>query len=152
MAQLNLIKLYDSFAPADDETVQLMEKMKHSVVYKCVVTKQRNYKFHKKLFSLLNLAFEHFEPGHLLYDGVVVKKEFEQFRKDIIIKAGYYHATYKINGDVILTAKSLKFSKMGQDEFDALYNACVNVVLDLVLTDYTKDDLENVINQLTGYF
>jgi hypothetical protein len=43
-----------------------------------------------------------------------VQKNFDQFRKDLTILAGYYESTINLRGEVRLIAKSLNFSAMGQ--------------------------------------
>jgi hypothetical protein len=48
-------------------------------------------------------------------------------------------------------AKSISFGLMDEVEFEQLYNATVDVVLRRILTNYSKQDLENVINQLLAF-
>lgn len=75
-------------------------------------------------------------------------KSVENFRKEAIIMAGYYEAIFSLDGSMKLEAKSMSFSKMGEDEFQKLYNAVANVLIKQVLTNYTKDDLDQVVDQL----
>jgi hypothetical protein len=80
-----------------------------------------------------------------------VQKNFEQFRADIVILAGYYETAIRLNGDTRVTAKSISFGSMDQGEFDRLYSATVDVILARVLTKYTRDDLNAVIDRLLAF-
>ena len=103
------------------------------------------------MMALFNLGFESWEPEELEYKGEKVAKEFDQFRKDITILSGYYTTSINFKGDVRLTAKSLSFANMGPEEREEVYSAVINVILSRVLKKYTRDDLENVLNQVLGF-
>jgi hypothetical protein len=40
---------------------------------------------------------------------------------------------------------------MGQEEFDGLYSSVIDVVLARILTNYTRDDIDSVVNQILGF-
>lgn len=81
--------------------------------------KVRNYKFHKKYFGLLKLAFENQSDYRLM----------EDMRRDLIITAGYYdEVVNKVTGEVYKLAKSISFSKMDNDEFSELYESTKDVI------------------------
>jgi hypothetical protein len=137
--------------PCDPQAAEFIAKMKVGAGVRATVTQQRNVKFHRKLFALLNLAFDHWEPVAATYKGQVVGKNFDQFRNDITVLAGYYEMAVNLRGETRLTAKSISFGSMGQDEFDALYSAIVSVVLARILTNYTPEQLDSVMDQLLGF-
>jgi hypothetical protein len=137
--------------PLDQQSHDFINKLKSGVGLSVSVKRHNNPAFHRKLFALFNLAFEAWEPDTKEYNGEKVSKNFDQFRNDITVLAGFYEASVNFKNEVRLTAKSLNFSAMEQDEREKLYSAVLDVVLQRVLTRYTKDDLENVINQLLGF-
>ena len=137
--------------PADQQAVDFIAKLKLGAGVTATVKQQRNPKHHRKFFALLNLAFEAWEPEALEYKGERVGKNFDQFRNDLVVLAGHYEMAVNMRGEVRLTAKSISFGSMAQAEFDALYSSVVNVVLAKILTRYTRDDLDNVINQLLSF-
>lgn len=64
MAQIQLIKITaDSLAPANAEAREYLARVKTSVWLSCEIRQQRNYQFHKKLFSILQLGFEYWTPS-----------------------------------------------------------------------------------------
>ena len=78
-------------------------------------------------------------------------KNKERFRKDIAILAGFFDSTVNLKGEVRLEAKSISFAQMDEIEFEALYNQTINVILQSVLTTYTRDDLDAVVEQLLRF-
>jgi len=147
-----------SFVPATDEDKAFADKIGAGEIVKLKMTRARNYQFHKKYFSLLNLAFDFFEPPPIPGDpekkwmkDVVPEKNFERFRKDIAILAGYYDATYRVDGSVRIEAKSISFGSMSEDEFERLYSATVDVVLKHVCTQFTGKMLDEVVDQVLSF-
>lgn len=111
----------------------------------------RNSRFHRKFFVLLTVGFDAWEPSrkHKTYKGMAVAKQFEQFREDVTILAGWYEQTFGLDGRMKVRAKSISFANMEQDEFELLYSAVANVLLEKVLTGYAgRDDLDAVVEKI----
>jgi hypothetical protein len=128
----------------------VFDRVKVGEVIKVEFSKPRNSAFHSKYFALLNIGYDAFEPN-TLHKGVMVDKNFNLFRKDIIIQAGFYTVTVNLNGELRLIANSISFSNMGEEEFNDLYNKSVNVILQKVLTNYTRADLDEVVQQVLRF-
>lgn len=137
--------------PVDQQALDFLAKLKTGAGVTVEIKRHRNPGHHRKFFALLNLAYEAWEPTEATYKGQVVGKNFDQFRNDIVVLAGHYEMAVNLKGETRLTAKSISFASMGQDDFDALYSATVNVILAKILTKYTRDDLDNVVNQILGF-
>lgn len=152
MKEIVLTKLPGgALAPMDPQAAEYIAKLKTGAAVRATVKQQRNPRFHRKYFALLNLAFDAWEPAANTYKGQVVGKNFDQFRNDIACLAGFYEMAVNLKGETRLTAKSISFANMGQDEFDDLYNATLNVILKHVLTKYDREQLDAVMDQLTGF-
>jgi len=130
-------------APIDPQAAEYIAKLKTGAAVRATVKQQRNPKFHRKFFALLNLAYDAWEPAESTYKGRVVGKNFDQFRNEMAVN---------LRGETRVTAKSISFANMDQAEFDDLYNATVNVILKHILTNYSRDDLDAVMDQLVGFF
>jgi hypothetical protein len=151
MTQAYLKKLTNGFIP--EMTLNppgIFDRVKVGEVIKVEFSKPRNSAFHSKYFTLLNIGYDAFEP-QAMHKGVIVEKNFELFRKDIIIQAGFYTVTVDLNGKLRLIADSISFASMGGDEFNELYNKSVNVILQKVLTNYTRLDLDEVVEQVLRF-
>ncbi|MGL5949108.1 MAG: DUF1367 family protein [Aeromonas sp.] len=156
---------------------------------------QRNSRFHRKFFALLNLGFDYWQSkgglvspaeeamvqrfaqflagysadpaalrragGEFLAQLAAQRaerwpepsKSFEAYRKWVVAEAGFYTAVTLPNGCVRKEAQSLKFGRMSQDEFAALYRAAFAVIWRHVLVNtFTNEaEAEQAINQLLGY-
>jgi len=114
----------------------------------------RNAKFHRKFFSMLNFAFDSWEPKRMrkTYKGREVAKNFERFRKDVLILAGFYDQTFDLKGNMKLEARSISFANMDDAEFEQVYSAVATVILEHVLTGYSgREELDRVVEQMAGY-
>lgn len=107
----------------------------------------RNYEFHKKFFALLNLAFDYWEPP----DNHVGEKNFDQFRSDVIILCGFYHQWIRLDGTTRVTAKSIAFGSMTEEEFDKLFSKAIDVIIKHVLKTYTDEMLRSVVEQIEAF-
>lgn len=137
--------------PANEETRRFLSKKKLGTGISGEFKQIRNYKFLKKYMALMNIGFDAFEPSIAEYKGHVIEKNFDRFRHDITILAGYYTFTTDINGDPKAVAMSISFSNMSEDEFGELYSKTIDVLLRKVLTNYSKDDLDNVVEQIVRF-
>ena len=149
MAELALIKTPQGLlAPSNQEDVDVVQRWKVGDVIRVKATKMRNGKFHRKFFALLQVGFDAWEPAESEYHGLPVQKNFERFRKDVIIATGRYSIVVGLDGKNKLEAHSMSFANMDDLEFERLYSDAANVILQRILTHYTKDDLDNVVQQV----
>jgi len=151
VSEIYLKKINSVLAAIDDEGTEFISKLKTGNVYRVSIVRPRNSGFHRKFFVLLNLAYDAFEPESATYKGVECEKNRETFRSDIIILAGYYTASIRLNGDPIIKAKSISFGSMKQDEFEELYSKVIDVILARVMTNYTRDDLNDVVDEILRF-
>ncbi len=137
--------------PVDQRGIDYLAKLKLGAGVKVKVTKHNNVAFHRKMFALLGLAFDAWEAPALEYRGEPIAKDIEQFRGDLTILAGFYDTAVRLDGTIRFIPRSWSFEKMDDEEKERLYNSIINVVLKKVLTNYTRDDLDDVIAQLLRF-
>lgn len=114
----------------------------------------RNYRFHKKFFALINFAFDAWLPNrkNKSYKGIEVVKNFDRFRSDLLIQAGYYEQTFDLDGNMKLEAQSISFSNMDDAEFERVYSAVATVILEKVLVNYKdRAELDDVMQQVMRF-
>ena len=136
-----------ALAPAHEQDLEEMKKLPKDQPLRVTMRRIRNVDHHRKYFALLNYAFDCWEPP----ENHVGEKNFERFRKDIVILAGFYERYVRLNGETRIEAKSISFANMDQDEFDLLYQKTIDAILKYVLTNYTQDDLEAVVSQVMEF-
>lgn len=137
--------------PADDESAAALTRVKAGDLVRVKWARPRNAKFMRKFFAMLNLGFDAWEPPAQEYRGLPVQKNFERFRKDVVIAAGFYDAVANLKGEVRAEAKSISFANMEEDEFEKVYSAVANVLLQKVLRNYTRSDLDRVVEELMRF-
>lgn len=137
--------------PENQETKDYIDKLKVGSLIHADFKKMRNPKFHRLYFALLNFAHDQWEPAEQTYKDQVVEKNFDRFRSDIAILAGFGFPTYNIRGEMRMEAKSISFGSMDEIEFDRLYNSTINVIMKNILTKYTREDIDNVVAQLLDF-
>lgn len=154
MAEIMLTKsLNGALQAANDESLGILFKIKIGELVRADIKRVRNPRFHRKAFALFKLAFEHWEPSEALeYKGQPVAKDFDRFRKELLILAGFYKAVYSTNGEVRLEAQSISFGAMDDARFEQVYKAVLGVVWRKILTTY-KDtaEIDRVVEQLLGF-
>jgi hypothetical protein len=144
-----------ALVPASEEAGDMLRKIKAGSPVFVEVKRIRNYKFLKKAFALFKLAFDVWEPVEPLeYKGVPVAKDFDRFRKDITIMAGFYKAVYNARGELRLEADSLSFASMDEDRFEQVFRAVLTVVWNRVMRHAgyeSPEDVERVVNELMRF-
>ena len=133
------------FAPADSIEEQRLTRYKNAELFEVEIKNKRNASFHRKVFVFINFCFDHWCGGNEYQD---IAAQRDKFRKDLIILAGYYVEVYNYRGQLRLTAKSLAFESMSQEEFEQCYSALINAAMKHIFR--TAD--ENTYNQLLSFF
>jgi hypothetical protein len=121
--------------PADDESAEAIRKFKAGNVVRLEAHQMRNGKFFRKFWALAKVAYDLWTETAEMpeYKGEPVQPSFDRFRRDLTILAGHYKVVVNIRGETRLEADSLAWSKMSEDDFEKLYSATINAVLQKVL-------------------
>lgn len=135
--KLNLIRRADfSFIPATDGDMEKALKIKKGEAVEVSVKVLRNYKFHRKFFSMINTAY-----------GFLTEKQrdffhnsIDGFRYTLEVAAGYYEEFYSVTRkEWIQKPRSIAFDKMSEAEFDKLYMAVLDVIFKIFLENNRVD-------------
>lgn len=129
--KLYLQRTLRGLMPLDDTDKEKINKIPFDTPLEFDVKVPRNIKFHRKFFAMLNLAFENQDEF----------KNFKIFREAVIIGAGFFDKVQRLHGEEILIAKSISFSNMDNEQFEGLYTACIDTIIDYF--HFTKKDFES---------
>jgi len=143
--------------PASDADKAEIDKLRSGQAVRVKFTRVRNLKFHRKWFALARFAYDYWEPTVKVKEArralaFEAERNFDRFRKDLIILAGYYEAFYRIDGTVRVEAKSIAFENMSEEEFEKLFSATIDVVLKHICPQYTEEQMRNEIVDMTMAF
>jgi len=150
--EIYLRKLYDTLVPCDQAQAEVLERLKPNAEYKAVFTQPRNPGFHRKAFALAQIAFDAWEPPKdKEYNGKPIMKEFEAFREELTVLAGFYDVTWTLAGKMKLRAHSWAWGAADQLKFEEMYQGFITVILRDILTGYTKDDLDATVDKILRF-
>ena len=157
--RLFLFGILDGFGEADKKRWRRFWKMvigaEPGEMFTVETVFPRNPKFHRKMFALLSVGFESWEPDRkrFNYNGRPIEKNFERFREQVLIMAGHYDQVFSLRGDKMeLVAKSISYAALDDAEFETLYSAVIDVLLREVCTRYAgRAELEALAEKFMGF-
>jgi hypothetical protein len=148
MPEVYLTKTFAGLVPCEENSRAWFAKLKPGEVVHAAFKRCRNYKFLKKYFALLNVGFENWEPGEVDSKHGKPEKNFDRFRADCTILAGYFETTIRLDGSVRIEPKSISFANMEEEEFEKLYSATINVFLKHVYgAGMSREEVDRIVNQ-----
>ena len=140
--------------PANDEEAGKLKRFKAGATIRGQYSEMRNGKFWRKWWTLAELGFNYWTetaemPEH---KGQRIEPNFEKFRKDLTILAGFWHPVPSINGEVKAEADSISWAKMNEDTFEKLYSATITALLKYIYQqDMTEDKLREWVDSILAY-
>ncbi|WP_172606638.1 DUF1367 family protein [Pantoea coffeiphila] len=148
--KVEMIKLPGgSLHPVNERELERMTRFANGTQHSVDIKLARNPSFHRKVFAFFNFCFEYWcaeNSGLAFLDEAA---QFDTFRRQLTVLAGYYVKTYKFDGSVRIEAKSLSYGDMDQDEFEQCYSALINAAIKHLFGN-TSDP--RVLNQLRSFF
>lgn len=156
--QLLFQKVPIGLVPASEEAKEWLSKKKLGATILVEPKELRNPGFHKKWFALVQLAYDYWKDAvdPIEYKGLPVEPDFDHFRHDVVILAGFYKAVTNIKNEVRLEAESLSWAKMSEERFEKLFSATINVLLRMVFNGsicqkMTEMELRNLAAQIVDF-
>ena len=134
-------------SPADDYESERLNKFKSGEEYEIEIKLSRNPAFLRKVMVFFHFCFEHYDADSV-YEFKDTPEQFDTFRKDLTILAGYHVQTIRLNGEVRTEAMSLSFANMEEEVFQACYSSLIKAALKYV---FRAAD-ESVYNKLISFF
>lgn len=141
-----------AFVPATEEDIELMRKFKVGEVQRVEITQMRNGKLFRKFFVLAKFAFDMWSDRlpEQEWNGVKVLANFDRFRKDLIILAGFFKPVWNAKGEVRVEADSISWANMSDEKFEKLYSKSIDVILAKIIPNAGLDEkkLRDTVDQL----
>lgn len=134
-----------TLVPASDIEAERLTRFKTGEMFEIEIKNSRNLQFHKKVFAFFNFCFEHWQGEREFLSPTA---QFDVFRANLTVLAGYYHELINLKGEVRIEAKSLSFGSMSQEEFEECYHALVNAACKHIFHDASKE----VEDRLLSFF
>ena len=126
--------------PCYSEDFDETKKLRIGEVYEAEVKLQRNPRFHRLFFALINTGYAYL-PGDV---QDYYFKSVEGFRKSVLIAAGFTKVFYDIKRQTFLEeAESISFANMDDARFREVYEKCKDVIFSLIGKYVTIEDFES---------
>lgn len=143
MKQGSTLKVMD-----DQEGLDKFSKLKNGT-YSCTIksVNSRCLVNHRRYFKLLKMAYDNWDNVIDNYpaDGTkrfpIENTNFDHFRQDIIILAGFYAYHYAPDASLAITADSISFDNMPEDKFQDLFDKTIDVIIQHILPETNRQDL-----------
>jgi len=143
--ELHFLPLSNGLMPFDDDSRIWLSGQKSGDPVKVKVSSMHNAAFFRKWWALVKCGFDWWQPNPdvLEIGGIKVEKNFDRFRKDIIIRTGRYSAFVNTKNEARVEADSISWAKMKPEEFEKLYNDTITVLLKIMPGHIKEEDLRN---------
>lgn len=148
-----LQKVRGVLVAADEDSQRFLDALPNGQGIAFDARVRRNVRFHRKLFALLRLTFDAWEPPAAI-DGMDLRKSFEAFREDMLILAGHREESWGLDGNLRLRARSISFAECDEVEFADVYSRVLDVCWDKVLrwARYSSaQEVERTVNRLVVF-
>jgi hypothetical protein len=158
MSEILTIRTQLGFSPADDEASEAMRRFPLGSIAKFDVKLMRNGAFFRKWWALVKVGYDYWtetcEP--MMFKGQPVLPDFDRFRHDITIMAGFYRPVWNAKGEMRVEAESIAWASMSEERFGKLYNATVAALLKLVFNGkrgprWTEEELRMTVEQIEAF-
>ena len=147
--KVNFIKTPYGFIPADDTEQDRIKRFKNGEMYEGEFKLTRSPAFHRKMFAFFNFVFNYWSADKTEWEHFDHTKQFDTFRRNLTVLAGFKEVSYTIDGRVRVEAKSLAFANMEPEEFEQCYKAIINAAIASIFDNTTN---QNTINELYSFF
>lgn len=133
MSTLVLQRCRGVLVPVDDASRAFVAALLPGDGVEVDATAHHNVRLHRKLFALLRLAYDAWEPLREHDERLTPIKSFEAFRKDVLILAGHADTEVTPKGNVRVVARSMAFAVTDGAALPSLYERVFEVLWERVL-------------------
>lgn len=135
--------------PASEREAERMIRFQNGGQYTIEIKTARNPAFQRKMFAFLGFCFEHWSADNAGLQFADEATQFDTFRRNLTVLAGFRETSYTIDGRIRVEAKSLAYGNMEDDEFGRCYHAMINAAIEHV---FKGCDREDTWNRLIEFF
>lgn len=147
--RLQMLKVSDGFQAFDEMTAEALKSLKNGEQYEIEIIRTRNPAFHRKVFAFFKFCFDHWAADKTEWRYFDERTQFDTFRKNLTVLAGYKVVSYTIDGRMRVEAQSLAYGNMSQDEFERCYSALINAAMQSIFKDCNDDQ---ILDRLYAFF
>lgn len=156
--ELLFTKGQGGLVPACDEAAEWLRRKKLGATILVDPREPRNGAYFRKWWALVKLGYDYWSEGAatIEYKGAPVLPDFDRFRHDVTISAGFYRPVVNLKGELRIEPESLKWASMSEERFSKLYDATIQVLLKRVFNGevcktWSEEELRRVTDQVMEF-
>ncbi len=130
-----------NLSPSDMDSRTYLKNLAVGEDVRVTIKKPRNIKFHRKFFSLL----------HLAHDNQDIYDDFDAFRYEVTLRAGFWKEHTHVTGKISYIPKSISFGSMDEIEFAELYSKSIDVILKHFMVGTDPEELARQADEYVGF-
>lgn len=134
-----MVRTLSGLAPVDDAAKRTLEKIPQGNYVHVEYKRPRNGSMHRRYWALVQM----------IYENTTLYGSAEQASDHLKLLAGHCE-TIQYRGETYNLPKSISFSAMNQDQFDAFWSRVVKVVCEQLMPGVNSDQVEHEILRLVG--
>lgn len=144
MADLLFIKVRGQLVPYGDDAHEWIKKRSDGAIIRANVRTMRNPEFHRKFFAMLRVAYDNWPHPEINTPFGPATCPFPKFVHDVKIMAGFGEPVANVRGEWRMRAKSIAFHNMSEEEFEEVYKAVRDVLVQRFLS-WSFDELDRAV-------
>lgn len=140
--KIRCINTPSGLVPIDDDSFSEKLRLKQGRIYSCEVKEERNYKFLKKAYALLNAAWALLDERQVAFF-----RSKDGFRDYLTVTAGHYELYYNQRLQAWCEQPaSWSFGKMDESAFNDLYERMKDVIYSVLGDKVTEETFNRVLS------
>jgi hypothetical protein len=140
MIELLMQKKLGRLVPYDGVGIDQIDSLKEGAVVTARLTQARNIKHHRLWFALLQTV----------YGAQTLFPTLDELHDAIKIAVGHCEERKTIDGITYWHPKSISFHALDQQGFSQFFDRAVNIVIEKILPNASREDLEARIFEILG--
>lgn len=131
----------NTYKPVSDDDFRKSLRVKDGDYLMVETWKERNVKFLRKYFALLNCTINHL-PENIDFDRY---RNVDSLRKEIMIQNGRFKIMTTLGGKAWYEPDSINFKSMDEEKFEQVYKEAIDTILKYFIKHISREDFENDI-------
>ena len=132
--------------PASELESERMVRIKTGLIYEIDIKggEKRNRGYHGKVFSFMSFCFQYWCGNKTDVKFQCESAQFDYFRKQLTIQAGYYDYVTDLAGNTTIHARSLSYDSMEQEEFERFGSSIINAAIAIIFQGADNETCEKL--------
>lgn len=135
--------------PETDDDLESIRRLKLGETYRFDFKMMRNGQFHRKLFAMFGIVYEHMDDE--IKNKFNITDKNKTMLRTMKFLIGHYELAVTLDGKAMYEPLSIDFASMDDIEFGGFYNRCVDAVYTHFMLNLDRRQLEALVMRMMGF-